>query len=163
MRSSYSLAMAFAAVAVAAPASLAVRGDEGCIPVSYTISDYKLVTSATSGSVDFNFKSSFSGGGNDDPVQNGVHCGGSGASVPNNNECQVADRRLLFDLRGPQDQAYYQISHSWTCSGNQWISGTAVKIDSLNCHTDGDKRVCTGGPQTFAPQNVRKICNSPQC
>lgn len=117
MRTSYTLAMVFAAVAVAAPASLAVRGDEGCIPVSYTISDYKLVTSATSGSVDFNFKSFFSVGGNDDPVQNGVHCGGSGASVPNNNECQVADRRLLFDLRGPQDQAYYQISHSWTCSG----------------------------------------------
>jgi hypothetical protein len=112
------LSMVFAAAAMAVPASLDVRNDEGCVPVSYTISDYKLVTSAIFGSVDFKLKAFFSTSGNiNDPVQDGAHCSGSGVSVPNNNECQVADRRLLFDLRGPQDQAYYQISHTWSCSG----------------------------------------------
>jgi hypothetical protein len=43
------------------------------------------------------------------------------------------------------------------------MSGNAIKIDPLNCYDEGDKRVCTGEPQTFAPQNVRKICNAPQC
>jgi len=43
------------------------------------------------------------------------------------------------------------------------MSGNAVKLDPLSCHTEADKRVCTGGPQTFAPQNVRKICSTPTC
>ncbi|CAG5145129.1 uncharacterized protein ALTATR162_LOCUS1658 [Alternaria atra] len=157
------LSAVFVTAAMTAPASLDGRGDEDCVPISYTISNYKLVTSPTSGSVDFTFKSFFPMANVDDPVQAGAHCSGSGASVPNNNECQVSNRRLLFDLRGPQDQAYYQISHSWTCFGNQWMSGNAVKVDSLDCHNEGDERVCTSGPQTFAPQNVRKICNLPQC
>ncbi len=118
MRFSNILSVVFATAAMAVPASLESRGDETCVPVSYTISNYKLVTSSTSGSVDFTFQSIFpAGGGVDDPVQGGARCSGSGASVPNSNECQVANRRLLFDLRGPQDQAYYQISHTWTCSG----------------------------------------------
>ncbi|CAI9636076.1 hypothetical protein GT037_001100 [Alternaria burnsii] len=158
------LPVAFTAAAIAAPTTMNGRGEEGCVPTSYTISDYKLVTSPTSGSVDFTFKSVFPTGSTiDDPVQVGAHCSGSGTSVPNSNECQVANRRLLFDLRGPQDEAYYQITHSWTCSGNQWLSGNAIKVDSLECHNEGDKRVCTGEPQTFAPQNVRKVCNLPQC
>ncbi|KAL1800649.1 hypothetical protein ACET3X_000991 [Alternaria dauci] len=153
----------FAATAMAAPASIYSRSDEDCVPDSYTISDYTLITSPTSGSVEFTFTSSFSSSIIDDPVQAGAHCSAAGASVPNNNECEVANRRLLFDLRGPQDQAYYQITHSWTCSGNQWMSGNAIQIDPLQCVVEGDRRVCTGGPQTFAPQNVRKVCNSPQC
>lgn len=112
------LPVVFAAAAIAAPTTMNGRGEEGCVPTSYTISDYKLVTSPTSGRVDFKFKSVFPTGSTiDDPVQAGAHCSGSGTSVPNSNECQVANRRLLFDLRGPQDEAYYQITHSWTCSG----------------------------------------------
>ncbi|KAG9191867.1 hypothetical protein G6011_10601 [Alternaria panax] len=150
----------FATVAMAAPDSFDSRGDEGCIPISYTISDYKL---GKSWLVEFAFKSIFPTDNVDDSVQASTHCGGSGVTVPNNNECQVSNRRLLFDLRGPQEQAYYQISHSWTCRSNQWMSGNAVKVDSLDCYNDGDERVCTSGPQTLAPQNVRKICNSPRC
>ena len=107
----------FASVVMAAPATLNVRGDEVCTPTSYTISDYILITSATSGSVDFTMTSSFSVGDLDDQVQSGAHCSASGASVPNANACQVPQRRLLFDLRGPQDQAYYQITHTWSCNG----------------------------------------------
>ncbi|RMZ73410.1 hypersensitive response inducing 1 [Pyrenophora seminiperda CCB06] len=146
-----------------APATLHARGDETCTPVSYTISDYTLTTSPTSGAVNFTIKSLFSIGSLNDSVQSGAHCSASGTSVPNSNECQVANRRLLFDLRGPQDQAYYQITHTWSCNGGTWMSGNAVKIDPLNCYTEGNNRVCTGGPQTFAPQNVRKICSTPTC
>ncbi|KAK1909786.1 hypothetical protein P3342_007958 [Pyrenophora teres f. teres] len=163
MRFTSTITAVFASAVIAAPATLNVRDDEICTPVSYTISDYTLTTSSTSGIVDFTFQSAFSVRTLDDPVQSGAHCGASGVSVPNSNECQVANRRLLFDLRGPQEQAYYQIMHTWSCNGSTWMSGNAVRIDPLKCHTEGDKRVCTGGPQTFAPQNVRKICSAPTC
>jgi hypothetical protein len=43
------------------------------------------------------------------------------------------------------------------------MSGSAVKVEPLNCYQDGSKKVCTGGPITFTPQNVRKICGTPTC
>jgi hypothetical protein len=158
------LLIVFSSATMASPATLSMRGDEACTPTAYTISDYTLVTSPTSASVDFTFKSTFSSADTiNDSVQDGAHCSASGSSVPNSNECQVANRRLLFDLRGPQEQAYYQITHTWSCNGSTWLSGNAVKVDPLDCHTEGDERICTGGPLTFAPQNVRKICNTPTC
>ena len=108
----------FASAAMAVPAAFNIRDDDACAPASYTISDYTLTISPTSGSVDLNFKSTFPSPATiTDAVQNGAHCSASGASVPNSNECQVANRRLLFDLRGPQEQAYYQITHTWSCNG----------------------------------------------
>jgi hypothetical protein len=112
------LLIVFSSATMASPATLSMRGDEACTPTAYTISDYTLVTSPTSASVDFTFKSTFSSADTiNDSVQDGAHCSASGSSVPNSNECQVANRRLLFDLRGPQEQAYYQITHTWSCNG----------------------------------------------
>jgi hypothetical protein len=164
MRLTSTLLAVFASVAMAVPATLIARDDAACTPSSYTVSDYTLTTSLTSGSVDFTFTSTFSSPDTiTDLVQDGAHCSASGPSVPNSNECEVANRRLLFDLRGPQEQAYYQITHMWSCNGGTWLSGNAVKIDPLACRTEGDKRICTGGFMTFAPQNVRKICSTPTC
>lgn len=118
MKSSKMLLAFFASVAVASPAALNMRADEACTPTSYTISEYSLVTSPTSGSVHFTFQSAFASGATIvDSVQNGALCSASDSSVPNSNECQVPSRRLLFDLRGPQEQAYYQITHTWSCNG----------------------------------------------
>ncbi|KAF1940418.1 hypothetical protein EJ02DRAFT_229811 [Clathrospora elynae] len=154
----------FTTIALAAPFTIDTRADDNCTPISYTLTDYTLVTSPDSASVNFNLKSSFADGtGVEDAVQGGASCNASGAQLPNNNVCDVADRRLLFDLRGPQDQAYYQVTHTWTCNGATWISGTPVKVDPLICSFAGSTCTCTGGPMTFAPQNVRKICNSPSC
>lgn len=150
---------------LAASSNLVTRaGDELCAPTSYTLSDYVLVTSASSAYLNFNFKSAFA----DttivtDPVIGGASCVADGSTIPNSNECRVNGRRLLFDLRAPQDQAYYQITHTWTCNSATWMSGNAVKIDPINCNDYDGTRVCSGGPQTFAPQNVRKICGSPTC
>jgi hypothetical protein len=105
------------AIALAAPTAVSVRA-ESCAPNSYTISDFTLSTSATSAYLDFNFKSSFASDvGIVDTVISGANCHADGASIPNANECRVADRKLLFDLRAPQDQARYQITHTWTCNG----------------------------------------------
>jgi hypothetical protein len=117
MRFTSILSAVFATAIMAAPTIVEIRGDETCAPVSYTISDYVLTTGPGTGSVDFNMKSFFSVDNNVDPVQYGAHCHAAGSSVPNSNECDVANRRLLFDLRGPQEQAYYQITHTWTCNG----------------------------------------------
>ncbi|KNG52218.1 hypersensitive response inducing protein 1 [Stemphylium lycopersici] len=176
------LVLAPCATAIATPAVNA-RDDAACAPISYTISNYTLTTSPSSGTVAFTFKSNFSDSGDIiDAVQNGACCSASGASVPNANACDVPGRRLLFDLRGPQEQAYYQITHTWTCEGfscfwsvfyepelihlcdrSTWMSGNAVKIDPLTCHTEGETRICTGGPLTVTPQNVRRICATPNC
>jgi hypothetical protein len=153
----------FTSVGLAAP-TLSVRTDEDCTPSAYHISGYELVISPGSASVNFNFQSEFADvGGIEDSVQNGAHCTAIGNTIPNSNECEVANRRLLFDLRGPQDQAYYQVTHTWTCNGATWMSGNAVRVEPLDCRVEGNDRICTGGPLTFAPQNVRRICSTPTC
>ncbi|KAF1830031.1 hypothetical protein BDW02DRAFT_602027 [Decorospora gaudefroyi] len=162
MRFTTILSTIFASTALAAP-SMSTRSDEICTPISYTISDYTLTTSPGSSSVTFTMKSIFPADNPTDPVQQGAHCSGSGPTVPNNNVCAVANRRLLFDLRGPQEQAYYQITHTWSCNGATWMSGTALKIEPLTCHTEAQKRICTAAPTTFVPGNVRRICNAPTC
>lgn len=118
MKSNNMLLAFFASVAMASPAALNMRADQACTPTSYTVSEYTLVTSPTSGSVHFTFQSAFAPGATiNDSVQSGAQCSASDASIPNSNECQVPNRRLLFDLRGPQEQAYYQITHTWSCNG----------------------------------------------
>ncbi|KAH9876788.1 hypothetical protein IAQ61_002149 [Plenodomus lingam] len=104
--------------ALALPSALHTRADEACAPTSYTISAYSLTTSPTSGQVSFTLQSSFSSSTDViDSVQDGAQCLANGPVIPNSNECEVDGRRLLFDLRGPQDEAYYQITHTWTCEG----------------------------------------------
>jgi hypothetical protein len=107
----------FISVALAAPAALSTRA-EPCAPTSYTISGYSLSYSSTAAVVDFNVKSTFaSTTGIVDSVINGSSCHAEGASIPNSNECSAPGRKLLFDLRAPQDQARYQITHTWVCDG----------------------------------------------
>jgi hypothetical protein len=41
------------------------------------------------------------------------------------------------------------------------MSGNDVTIDPLKCGDNFGVHVCQGGPQTFAPQNVRQIPSGP--
>jgi hypothetical protein len=110
-------ALIISSAVLAAPSPLGSRANDQCGPELYTLSDFSLVTSATAAYVNFNFESTFANGtGIIDAVINGVDCSAEGSSIPNNNECRTPDRKLLFDLRGPEDQAYYQITHTWTCN-----------------------------------------------
>jgi hypothetical protein len=107
---------------MASPSALTARaGDELCAPTLYTLSNYVLVTSDASAYLSFNFKSEFpSGTPAQDPVQSGFVCDAVGPVIPNNNVCNingVKNRELLFDLRAPQDQSHYQITHTWACNG----------------------------------------------
>jgi hypothetical protein len=149
---------------LAVPTALETRADENCTPSSYTLSDFTLVTSPTAAYLNFNFKSTFANtAGIVDSVITGSNCQASGSSIPNSNVCSAPDRKLLFDLRAPQDQARYQITHTWVCNGKTWMSGNDVTASPLNCNTVDNVRSCSGGSQTFAPQNVRVICNAPRC
>lgn len=107
----------FTSTAMVSAAAIIRRGDEACIPTSYTLTSYTLTTSPNAASVDFEFQANFPDSVSTDQVQDGARCTASGPSIPNNNECQVPSRALLFDLRGPQEQAYYQITHTWSCNG----------------------------------------------
>ncbi|KAH7382524.1 hypothetical protein DE146DRAFT_623258 [Phaeosphaeria sp. MPI-PUGE-AT-0046c] len=153
-------------IALAAPTALEVRA-EPCAPTSYTLSDFTLETSSTYGKVNFKFQSVFaSATGIDDSVMtNGSVCHGEGSSVPNNNVCSAPDRKLLFDLRAEQNSPRYQITHTWVCNGQTWMSGNDVTIEpsSLDCNESSGVRKCTASSQTFMPQNVRRICNAPRC
>jgi hypothetical protein len=105
-------------VILAAPTTLDIRADEPCAPTSYSLSDFTLEISSTAASVDFTFQSIFKDtSAIEDSVTTGANCHAEGASIPNNNVCDVADRKLLFDLRDRQDKAHYQITHTWICNG----------------------------------------------
>jgi hypothetical protein len=94
------------------------RATDPCAPTLYTLSAFTLTTSPTTASVAFTFQSSFASTLNiSDAVTSGATCSASGDSLPDNNVCDVADRKLLFDLRAPQTEARYQITHTWVCDG----------------------------------------------
>jgi hypothetical protein len=117
MRFTTITALLLPAVALAAPATVDVRAEK-CAPTSYTLSYYVLAVSGSSAYVNFNFESNFADtNGIEDSVITGANCNASGSSIPNNNVCSAPDRKLLFDLRAPQDQAHYQITHTWICDG----------------------------------------------
>ncbi|KAF1843315.1 uncharacterized protein K460DRAFT_357064 [Cucurbitaria berberidis CBS 394.84] len=165
MRFANSIAVLLPTAILAAPSSLSARaGDEQCAPTSYTLSNYTLSTSGSYAFVDFNFKSTFTDNSIiNDAVIDGANCKADGPTIPNNNECRVEGRKLLFDLRGPQEQAFYQITHTWVCNDATWMSGNSVKVEPLNCVDNAGTRICSGGPLSIVPQNVRKICGSPRC
>jgi hypothetical protein len=122
MKLSATIAVLFPAAIMAAPSALNRRaGDELCTPTSYTLSDYVLITSSASASVSFQFKSEFPlSAPTEDAVQGGLTCDASGSVIPNSNECKDGNgktRQLLFDLRAPQDQSHYQVTHTWRCNG----------------------------------------------
>ncbi|KAF2035158.1 hypersensitive response inducing protein 1 [Setomelanomma holmii] len=159
------ISLVLPALALAAPATFDVRAEK-CAPTSYTLSDYTLAISNTSAYVNFNFKSNFADTtGIDDSVITGANCNASGSSIPNSNVCSTPNRKLLFDLRAPQDQAHYQITHTWVCDGKTWMSGNDVTVGPLDCIDVGNgQRTCLlAAPQTIVPQNVRQICNTPTC
>lgn len=112
------ISLLFSASALATSSTLDARADNDCGPQSYSLSDYVLVTSPNYAYLDFNFKSTFANiTAIVDAVTSGVNCGVEGFFIPSSNECRTPDRKLLFDLRKPQDQAAYQITHTWTCNG----------------------------------------------
>ncbi|KAF2746346.1 hypothetical protein M011DRAFT_459479 [Sporormia fimetaria CBS 119925] len=147
---------------------LHTRQSSPCVPTSYTISNYQYTTSASTGArILFNFNSAFSNPSIiTDPASTGATCDASdpSGSIPFSNECSTGRRNLMFDLRGPQERAEFQIIHSWRCNGQEWLSSTPHKINPLDCTTDAEgKTTCSSGPNSFAPQNVRRICNTPTC
>ena len=108
-----------AATAFAAPTAVESRADN-CAPTSYTIPDFWLSIAAGVGAnVSFNVKSTFADmNGIEDAVTTGPLCHAEGRpTLPNSNACLVPFRRLLFELRAPQDKARYQITHTWICNG----------------------------------------------
>lgn len=106
-----------ATVALAAPTALEVRATS-CAPTSYTLTGFSLTTAAGFAAVDFDLKSTFADAtGITDSVANGSHCAAQGKTIPNSNACDAPARKLLFDLRGPQNTAHYQITHTWVCNG----------------------------------------------
>lgn len=154
-------------VTFALPKDLTARQAEPCAPAGYTLSDFTLVTSPTSAYLNFNFKSTFANADYTviiDTVTTGSNCQADGPQIPNNNACSAPNRNLLFDLRGPQDTAHYQITHTWQCNGKQWMSGNDVTVGPLNCNTVDSVRTCAGpvgGVQQIAPQNVRQLPGRP--
>ncbi|KAH4024442.1 hypothetical protein HBI49_154590 [Parastagonospora nodorum] len=151
-------------VSLAAPAALQVRPSELCAPTSYALSKFVLSTSSATSSVAFSFQSVFAPGPNiTDAVLSGATCSATGNPLPNNNECSVEERKLLFDLAGPPASAKYRITHTWTCDGATWMSGNDVAMKDLDCSTASGVTTCTGGPQTVEPQNLRKTCGTPTC
>ncbi|KAH9868823.1 hypothetical protein J1614_007898 [Plenodomus biglobosus] len=158
------ITLSLSITALALPSTLQSRADDACAPTSYTISAYTLTTSPTSSKVSFTLRSTFSNTTNIvDSVINSAQCVADGPVIPNNNECEVEGRKLLFDLRGPQEEAYYQIIHTWLCNGSTWMSSTPVKIDPLSCVNDMTTRTCSSDGQVVVPQNVRRICAAPTC
>jgi hypothetical protein len=114
----------FSSVALAAPAALEARA-ENCAPTTYTLSEFSAAFFDNFAAVDFTIKSSFADvNGIDDPVTGSSNCRAEGASIPNSNECNAPGRKLLFDLRGPQNTAHYQITHTWVCNGYVCLSLT---------------------------------------
>jgi hypothetical protein len=121
MKLPMSIAVLLPAAIIAAPSALQARsGDELCAPTSYFLSDYVLYTSSVFSYVQFSFRSEFAPDALiEDIVQSGLDCEAADTVIPNNNECSIENvktRKLLFDLRAPQDQAHYQISHTWVCN-----------------------------------------------
>ncbi|KAF2684379.1 hypothetical protein K458DRAFT_338451 [Lentithecium fluviatile CBS 122367] len=158
------------AMALAAPASLSARQDTACAPTSYTITDFKYTTGASSSNptVHFGFKSVFSNPSIiSDPSSGGAACDSTGAtldSFPNETECSTGRANLMYDLRARVDQANFQIIHQWHCNGQTWMSSTPHKITPLACTPGSDgSTTCTSAAQTFAPENVRRICSTPTC
>jgi hypothetical protein len=118
MRVSYLTTLLLPTVILAAPTILDTRADEPCAPTSYSLSDYTLDISSTAASVNFTLQSTFTDTtAIQDAVITGANCHAEGASIPNNNVCDVANRKLLFDLRDRQEKAHYQITHTWICNG----------------------------------------------
>lgn len=167
MRFTTALLAVLPAVAFTLPNDLTARQVEPCAPTGYTLSDFTLVTSSTSAYLNFNFKSTFANVGSTvitDTVTTGSNCQADGPRIPNNNVCSAPNRNLLFDLRGPQDTAHYQITHTWQCNGKQWMSSNDVTVGTLNCNTVDGVRTCAGpigGAQQITPQNVRQIPGRP--
>ncbi|KAL5119431.1 hypothetical protein ACEQ8H_002700 [Pleosporales sp. CAS-2024a] len=151
------------ALALPAPAILlGCAAAQSCAPTVYTLSNFTLST-LPAASVTFNFQSTFADSADiDDAVIAGAVCHAEGTSIPNNNECNVPNRKLLFDLRAAQEEAHYQITHTWVCNGTTWMSGTDVAVNLNTCTTTNNVTVCKD-PQEFVPQNVRQICSTPTC
>ncbi|PSN69253.1 hypothetical protein BS50DRAFT_336804 [Corynespora cassiicola Philippines] len=154
---------------LASPTPLVPRQDDACAPTSYTITNYSYTAvSGKDAHLSFDFQPNFSDPSIiSDPVGASTSCtiDAPSGTIPNSNECSSPGRSLLLDLRAPQEQAYYQITHTWGCNGQEWMSGTAVKIQPLQCEQSAEagSMLCASEAQTFAPQNVRKICWTPNC
>ncbi|KAF2019296.1 hypothetical protein BU24DRAFT_489288 [Aaosphaeria arxii CBS 175.79] len=146
---------------------LLTRQTSPCAPTSYTITNYLYTTSPSSGAtVHFTFQSHFPDPSLiQDAVSSPTSCDAKSpdGTIPNSNAC-TADRRLLFDLRGPQERGEWQVSHSWRCDGQEWMASTPVKFEPLNCAaTEEGGSICSSPDVVVTPLNVRRICGGPTC
>ncbi|KAF2002230.1 hypothetical protein P154DRAFT_521061 [Amniculicola lignicola CBS 123094] len=143
-----------------------------CAPLSYTISNY-LYDSKVDGPARllFVFKSEFrntSIGIITDPAQEGSKCEvvSETETLPMEGECSTGRGNLMFNIRGRvgQETGDLQIIHDWRCEGQEWLSSTHHKMENLDCTARPDgTQSCFGGPDTFEPENVRRICSTPTC
>lgn len=109
-------------VALALPAVLEARADNSCVPSNYTIAGFNIKTMVDAtdltATVGFNFKSHFADLTDiTDVIANGTTCTAVGAPIPNSNTCNDGQRKLLWDLREPEEKTHYQIAHTWVCNG----------------------------------------------
>ncbi|KAF2275676.1 uncharacterized protein EI97DRAFT_378818 [Westerdykella ornata] len=150
---------------------LSPRQPNPCIPTSYTITDFHYTSSPSSGAhIAFTFHSSFPDLSIIDDAAastTGTLCEANsapGTPIPNSNVCVTGRRNLVFELRGSQERADFQVVHGWRCGGQEWLSSTHRKIDPLSCSLDvaGTLR-CTSTQNSFQPENVRRICATPTC
>lgn len=108
------------ALSLAAP--FETRQAEPCAPTSYTITNFKY-TAGPSGApaqILFNFKSAYADTSIiDDPSLAGATCNATATDgqIPNETECSTGRANLIFDLRAPQQNADFQVPHSWHCNG----------------------------------------------
>jgi hypothetical protein len=98
---------------------LSVRQAELCAPTTYKISNFQYTSQPSGASIHFNFRSQFVDPSIiEDGSLAGATCSASAASgtIPNSNLCSTGTD-LQFDLRAPQQNADFQIIHSWKCQG----------------------------------------------
>ncbi|KAF2661929.1 hypothetical protein K491DRAFT_586409 [Lophiostoma macrostomum CBS 122681] len=145
------------------------REAEPCAPTSYTITNFHY-TAGPSGApaqIVFDFQSAYANTSFiDDPALAGAVCNATAANgeIPNETECSTGRANLIFDLRAPQQNADFQIPHSWHCNGQQWQSSTHHKIDPLDCSTDAAGTLtCGSSTNVFVPEDVRRVCAHPEC
>ena len=110
----------FPVLCLAAP--LETRQVDPCAPTSYTITNFQYTAgpSGTTAQIIFDFKSAYTDVSFiDDASIAGATCNATAADgqIPNETECSTGRANLFFDLRAPQQNADFQIPHSWHCNG----------------------------------------------
>ena len=115
-------ALLFPVAILAVPAGKPAAGDDQCLPVSYTLTEYTSTRSLSYVFVSFNVQSSYTIDSRvDDAVKAGANCEADGAEIlSSGNECNIAGEKvdnLIFGQRDGSSDASYRIRHEWQCNG----------------------------------------------